>query len=108
MTAGGDDGRVKVWDTSSGFCYVTFREHSAAIVGVQYSPRKAGVVFTASQDGTVRAFDLVRYRNFRTFTGPSPLRYFICNVILFHAILCSMPAWLMNFSPSLFMTDMTS
>lgn len=25
--------------------------------------------------GTVRAFDLVRYRNFRTFTSPEPVQY---------------------------------
>lgn len=27
------------------------------------------------QDGTVRAFDLVRYRNFRTFTTPRPVQF---------------------------------
>lgn len=27
------------------------------------------------QDGTVRAFDLVRYRNFRTCTSPRPVQF---------------------------------
>jgi periodic tryptophan protein 2 len=26
-------------------------------------------------DGTVRAYDLIRYRNFRTFTSPSPVQF---------------------------------
>lgn len=33
------------------------------------------VVLSASLDGTVRAFDLVRYRNFRTFTSPEPTQF---------------------------------
>ena len=33
------------------------------------------VVVSASLDGTVRAFDLVRYRNFRTMTAPHPVQF---------------------------------
>jgi periodic tryptophan protein 2 len=32
-------------------------------------------VVTASLDGTVRAFDLVKYRNFRTMTTPKPAQF---------------------------------
>ena len=32
-------------------------------------------VLSASLDGTVRAFDLVRYRNFRTMTSPTPMQF---------------------------------
>lgn len=32
-------------------------------------------VVTASLDGTVRAYDLVRYRNFRTMTTPTPVQF---------------------------------
>lgn len=32
-------------------------------------------MLSASLDGTVRAFDLVRYRNFRTLTTPSPVQF---------------------------------
>lgn len=33
------------------------------------------VVCSSSLDGTVRAFDLNRYRNFRTFTTPQPVQF---------------------------------
>lgn len=87
MATGGDDGKVKVWNASSGFCFVTFSEHSSAVTGVTFMGGRAGgggggsghglAVVTASLDGTVRAFDLVRYRNFRTFTAPTPVQ-FLC------------------------------
>ena len=32
-------------------------------------------VLSASLDGTVRAYDLVRYRNFRTLTTPAPVQF---------------------------------
>ncbi|KAI8866458.1 putative WD repeat protein [Ramicandelaber brevisporus] len=75
MVTGGNDGKVKAWDASTGFCFVTFTEHTAAVTAVQFAPNKAQVVVSASMDGTVRAFDLVRYRNFRTLTSPSPVQF---------------------------------
>ncbi|KAF5310759.1 hypothetical protein D9619_008179 [Psilocybe cf. subviscida] len=74
IATGGDDGKVKVWSTHSGFCFVTFTEHSAPISAVQFA-KQGSVLFTASLDGTVRAYDLIRYRNFRTFTSPSPVQF---------------------------------
>jgi periodic tryptophan protein 2 len=74
IATGGDDGKVKLWNTSSGFCFVTFTEHSAGITGIAF-PHGKQVAFTSSLDGTVRAFDLIRYRNFRTFTSPSPAQF---------------------------------
>ena len=74
IATGGDDGKVKVWNSTSGFCFVTFSEHSAAISGVEFA-KQGQILFSASLDGTVRAFDLVRYRNFRTFTSPSPVQF---------------------------------
>jgi periodic tryptophan protein 2 len=74
IATGGEDGKVKVWNATSGFCFVTFPEHSAGISTVEFA--KGGqVLFSASLDGTVRAFDLVRYRNFRTFTSPTPVQF---------------------------------
>lgn len=32
-------------------------------------------LLSASLDGTIRAWDLFRYRNFRTFTTPSPRQF---------------------------------
>jgi periodic tryptophan protein 2 len=69
IVTGGDDSKVKVWKTSDGFCFVTFSEHCGAVTGVAFS-QSGQVVVSASFDGTVRAFDLNKYRNFRTFTSP--------------------------------------
>lgn len=44
----------------SGFCFVTFNEHSCAVTGVVFTP-SSQVLFSCSLDGTVRAFDLNRY-----------------------------------------------
>ncbi|GAA93661.1 uncharacterized protein L969DRAFT_53454 [Mixia osmundae IAM 14324] len=74
IVTGGEDGKVKVWNASTGFCFVTFSEHSSAVSAVEFS-KQGQVLFSASLDGTVRAFDLVRYRNFRTFTSPSPVQF---------------------------------
>lgn len=74
VATGGDDGKVKIWNATSGFCFVTFTEHTSAISAVEFA-KQGQVIFSASLDGTVRAFDLVRYRNFRTFTTPSPVQF---------------------------------
>merc|ERR1719510_915087 len=75
VATGGDDGKIKLWNASSGFCYVTFPEHSAAITGLIFAPPSGKVLLSASMDGTVRAFDFTRYRNFRTFTSPRPAQF---------------------------------
>lgn len=59
---------------ASGSCFVTFTEHANSITAVLFLPANH-VVVSASLDGTVRAFDLVRYRNFRTFTTPTPTQF---------------------------------
>ncbi|GAA6002410.1 hypothetical protein JCM10207_001106 [Rhodosporidiobolus poonsookiae] len=74
VATGGDDGKVKLWNATSGFCFVTFEDHSSAVTAVEFA-KQGQVVFSASLDGTVRAFDLIRYRNFRTFTTPSPVQF---------------------------------
>ncbi|CAM0142760.1 unnamed protein product [Umbelopsis sp. WA50703] len=74
IATGGDDGKLKVWNTVSGFCYVTFSDHTSGVSAVEFA-KQGQVVFSASLDGTVRAFDLVRYRNFRTFTSPTPVQF---------------------------------
>jgi periodic tryptophan protein 2 len=70
VATSGSDGKVKLWSIQSGFCFVTFSEHSASVTAVEFAKR-GQVIFSASLDGTVRAWDLVRYRNFRTFTSPT-------------------------------------
>ncbi|WVQ83639.1 hypothetical protein IAT38_005781 [Cryptococcus sp. DSM 104549] len=74
VATGGEDGKVKLWNATSGFCFVTFPEHTASVSTVEFA-KQGQVLFTASLDGTVRAYDLVRYRNFRTFTSPTPVQF---------------------------------
>ncbi|XP_020278124.1 periodic tryptophan protein 2 homolog [Pseudomyrmex gracilis] len=74
IITGGDDGKVKLWNTLSGFCTVTFDDHTSAISDVLFSHNRKFVA-AASLDGTVRAFDLTRYRNFRTLTSPRPVQF---------------------------------
>jgi periodic tryptophan protein 2 len=73
IATGADDGKVKIWNTSSGFCFVTFSEHTSGITDVKFVGTGHAVV-SSSLDGTVRAFDMIRYRNFRTMTTPTPVQ----------------------------------
>ena len=80
---------VQVWSLASGFCFVTLSEHTQPVTAVAFMPTgrgggggggsggdgSGGVVVTASLDGTVRAFDLIRYRCFRTLTAPTPCQF---------------------------------
>ena len=74
IVTSGYDGKVKVWNVSSGFCFLTFSEHTSGVTGVDFSRNKKFFV-TASLDGTVRAFDMVRYRNFKTLTAPRLVQF---------------------------------
>lgn len=74
IITGGEDGKVKLWNTSSGFCTVTFHDHTSSISGVVFSHNRKFVV-SASLDGSARAYDLTRYRNFKTFTAPRPVQF---------------------------------
>ena len=73
MASGGDDGKIKLWNTHTGFCYVTFTDHTGPITSLTFMGGAGGrgvALVSASLDGTVRAFDCVRYRNFRTLAAP--------------------------------------
>ncbi|XP_050453821.1 periodic tryptophan protein 2 homolog [Cataglyphis hispanica] len=74
IVTGGDDGKVKLWNTLSGFCTLTFNEHTSSISGVLFSHNRKFIA-SASLDGTIRAYDLARYRNFRTLTSPRPVQF---------------------------------
>lgn len=76
IITGADDGKIKVWDAVSGFALVTFTEHSSAVTALEFSKRGSNsVLFSSSLDGSVRAWDLIRYRNFRTFTAPQRVQF---------------------------------
>jgi periodic tryptophan protein 2 len=74
VATGAADAKVKLFQLSSGFCYVTFSDHTAPVTAVTFLP--AGhAVLSASLDGSVRAHDLLRYRCFRTLTTPEPVQF---------------------------------
>ncbi|KAH7832262.1 putative WD repeat protein [Monocercomonoides exilis] len=69
IATGASDGKVKIWSRESGFCIATFAEHSAEITGLNFLPRHA--LAASSKDGSVRLFDLKRFRTFRVLVPPS-------------------------------------
>ncbi|KAK4479702.1 hypothetical protein RD792_015233 [Penstemon davidsonii] len=74
LATGADDNKIKVWTASSGFCFVTFSEHTNAVTALHFMASNH-CLLSASLDGTVRAWDLFRYRNFRTFVTPTPKQF---------------------------------
>ena len=68
FASGATDSRVKLWSDQSGFCFATFEDHTAPVTALAFA---GNVVYSASRDGTVRAYDLARYRNFRTYPAPA-------------------------------------
>lgn len=76
VATGSKDGRVKLWNVSNGFCAATFSDHTASVTSIAFAAKD--VIVSASLDGTVRAFDIRRYRNFRILVGPPPHRQFGC------------------------------
>lgn len=73
VATGGEDGTVKLWNSHSGFCYFTLpKSHTAAVTAVEFA--NSTVVLSASLDGTVRAYDLHRYRN-STYTSEIPCQF---------------------------------
>jgi len=73
MATGGQDAKIKLWTCSTGFCFVTFSEHESGVTGLVFTSN-GKVVISSSLDGTVRAFDMTRYRNFKTLTTPRPVQ----------------------------------
>lgn len=65
---------AQVWTVSSGSCFVTFSEHTNSITALHFVPSKH-CLLSASLDGTVRAWDLFRYRNFKIFTSPASRQF---------------------------------
>lgn len=74
IATGGEDGKVKLWSSQSSFCFVTFSEHTAAVTGLAFT-QSGRAIISSSLDGTVRAFDLTRYRNFKTLTSTRPTQF---------------------------------
>ena len=56
IATAGEDGKVKMWNVETGFCFVTFTKHTAPVTAVAFA--NSQVILSASLDGTVRAHDL--------------------------------------------------
>ena len=42
----------------------TFNEHTMKISDLQYAPNKSNVLISSSYDGTIRVYDVIKYKNF--------------------------------------------
>uniref|UniRef100_A0A183C2F9 WD_REPEATS_REGION domain-containing protein n=1 Tax=Globodera pallida TaxID=36090 RepID=A0A183C2F9_GLOPA len=69
IATGAEDGKVKIWNCSTSFCVVTFTDHGTGVSDVCFT-QSGKAVLSASLEGTVRAHDLKRYRNFQTMVAP--------------------------------------
>ena len=69
IATGGVEGKVKLWHSLTGFCFVTLADHTSSVDAICFTPQGNAVV-SASMDGSIRAYDLLRYKNFRTYTAP--------------------------------------
>ena len=76
IATAGEDSKVKLWSTVSGFCIITLSEHIAPVTGVKFIGKGTGkALLSCSLDGTIRAHDLLRYKNFRTFVTSTPVQF---------------------------------
>ena len=75
LVTGGDDGKVKCWTTRNCLCFTTFSDHEGTVTDVKFLPKKSNAFLSSSVDGTVRAFDLVKYKNFRTLKPNKPTQF---------------------------------
>lgn len=72
LVTGSTSGSLSVWNLPSGACSMTFTQHSARVTALVFLTGDAAFV-SASLDGTIRAFDMGRYKNFRTLVAPDRL-----------------------------------
>lgn len=75
IATGGDDGKIKLWTTKNHLSFVTFSDHTSKVTDLKFIPKKNNTLLSASLDGTVRAYDLVKYRNFRVLQPSKPTQF---------------------------------
>jgi periodic tryptophan protein 2 len=71
IATGSLNGKVKLWDTKSFFCFSIFSEHLAAVTGLKFSSRP-NTLMSSSLDGTVRCYDTAKYKTFRVLKPDMP------------------------------------
>ena len=74
LLVGTQCGIVNLWNVSTCSCLATFGEHKNIVSAVQFLSSGSGFV-SASFDGTIRAYDIFRFRNFRVFTSSFQSRF---------------------------------
>jgi len=89
LASGGNDGKLKVWDANNSTCIITFTEHISKITDLKFVPNKGNTLVSSSLDGTVRAYDLIKYRNFRIMTTPKPCQLLCVTVDFSGDIVCA-------------------
>lgn len=63
-----------MWNVTSGSCFITFTEHTNAVTALHFMADNHSLL-SASLDGTVRAWDFRRYKNYKTYTTPTPRQF---------------------------------
>ena len=74
IALGGNDGKIRLFDTNSYFCYQTFSEHISKVTDLKFST-KLNTLVSCSLDGTIRAYDTLRYRNFRVMRADLSVQF---------------------------------
>ncbi|KAI9727786.1 MAG: hypothetical protein M1834_007933 [Cirrosporium novae-zelandiae] len=69
LVAGDDTGKIQVFDINSRAILRTWHEHKQPVWVTKFSPRESTVVMSASDDRTVRLWDLPTQESTATFTG---------------------------------------
>ena len=75
IATGTSEGKVKLWDSKSYFCFATFSDHASKVSSIKFTPKSNNTLITASYDGTVRAYDTSKYRNFRVMKADIPTQF---------------------------------